>query len=100
MALSCSDENVVFSFFNLEAFLIVGFHDFSDVLLVDVSVSLGPEVWHELIERDIAAGVDGESFLDCAVPENPRHSFGETCVFVLVMPSIFAFALHVELLIL
>jgi hypothetical protein len=76
MSLGGPDEDVMLSLLDFKSFLIVCVDYFSDMLLVDIFMSFCSEILHELLEWNVATGVNGESFLNCTMPEHPRHCLG------------------------
>ena len=52
MALTSSDEYMMFSFLNLESLLIVIIDNLSNSLLVDIFLSLFPQISHDLFQRN------------------------------------------------
>lgn len=90
MALGGSNELVMLPLLDFEALLIVVIDDVPDSLLVDVLAPLPPQELQYLLEGDVTAGLNGESFLNCTVSENPGERFGDLSITSSPLSSVFS----------
>ena len=71
MPLSCSDELVVLSLFDLEALFVVVVNDTVDSLLIYVFAAFSPEELHDLLKWNVSAWFESKALLHCSVSEHP-----------------------------
>lgn len=72
VTLSSSDEFVMLSLLNFEAFFVVVVYDTVDPLLIYVFAPFSPQKLHDFFKWNVSTRFKSEPLLHCPVPEHPR----------------------------